>query len=478
MSVLPEHPDLDQARRQAKELLHAAQGGDARALAAARGCLGTVDACRGATGARARTRSAELGGVGARDRGAQRLDPGATSCGFCASASTCRSARPPGCCMRTRRWPSPGFPAAVVLGDAARVEAELRRDPGAATRVDPGSGWTALHLACASRFHLDPARAPGLAEVARLLLDAGADDRRARARAALLAAARMCRHERQLESSTTSRSSGCCWTAARRCGQRRWSRRCTPPTARGAWNCSKAAAGAARSCSPRHWSRRSPMGRTGRGERPAGRRGRPGRARAGRPLRAPTRTERRRRGRPSSCSEAAATIRSTGCSRRSSWATATARAAWSTPIPGSWTGSDAGDLAALVAAAERGNVSAVELMLETRIPDRRSPRRTTTTERPHCTPPRGPAAPRPSRCCSTTAADLSARDTRWHSQPLDWALVGSGEAPDSAPAPDWVATVTLLLDAGASLDEITLDPDEPKPPSAAVLELLRSRGSG
>jgi hypothetical protein len=69
----------------------------------------------------------------------------------------------------------PGFPAAVVLGDAPRVQAELRRDPGAGIRVDPGSGWSALHLACASRFHLDPARAPGLAEVTRLLLDAGAE---------------------------------------------------------------------------------------------------------------------------------------------------------------------------------------------------------------------------------------------------------------------------------------------------------------
>jgi hypothetical protein len=68
-----------------------------------------------------------------------------------------------------------GFPAAVVLGDAARVEAELRRDSGAAMRVDPGSGWTALHLACASRFHLDPGRAPGLVKVASLLLDRGAD---------------------------------------------------------------------------------------------------------------------------------------------------------------------------------------------------------------------------------------------------------------------------------------------------------------
>ena len=38
------------------------------------------------------------------------------------------------------------------------------------------TGWTALHAACASRWHrLDPARAAGLTEVARLLLDAGAD---------------------------------------------------------------------------------------------------------------------------------------------------------------------------------------------------------------------------------------------------------------------------------------------------------------
>jgi len=73
-------------------------------------------------------------------------------------------------------------------------------------------------------------------------------------------------------------------------------------------------------------------------------------------------------------------------------------------------------------------------------------------------------------------SDLTARDTRWHSQPLEWALVGSGEAPDGAPAPDWVATVRLLLDAGAATNGITLDPGEPKAPSASVLELLRSRG--
>lgn len=40
-----------------------------------------------------------------------------------------------------------GFPAAVVLGDAGRVQTELNRDPGAAARVDLGTGWSALHLA-------------------------------------------------------------------------------------------------------------------------------------------------------------------------------------------------------------------------------------------------------------------------------------------------------------------------------------------
>src|SRR6185437_9957267 len=63
------------------------------------------------------------------------------------------------------------FRTAVALGDAARVSAALAGDPELAVRT----GWTALHLACASRWHqLDPARAGGLTEVARLLLDAGA----------------------------------------------------------------------------------------------------------------------------------------------------------------------------------------------------------------------------------------------------------------------------------------------------------------
>ena len=56
-----------------------------------------------------------------------------------------------------------GFATAVVLGDVTRVREAITRDPAVATRPDARTGWTALHVACASRWHrLDPARAPGL----------------------------------------------------------------------------------------------------------------------------------------------------------------------------------------------------------------------------------------------------------------------------------------------------------------------------
>lgn len=70
-------------------------------------------------------------------------------------------------------------------------------------------------------------------------------------------------------------------------------------------------------------------------------------------------------------------------------------------------------------------------------------------------------------------ADIDARDTRWNHTPLSWAIVGSGERPHSSPDPDWMATVRALIDAGASLSEVTLAPDDPKPPSEEVAKLLR-----
>jgi ankyrin repeat protein len=135
-----------------------------------------------------------------------------------------------------------------------------------------------------------------------------------------------------------------------------------------------------------------------------------------------------------------------------------------------------GDLAALINAAEHGNRESVGLMLELGFP---------VETRREGTDDDGATALHAASWAGAAdvvtlllehGADVTARDTRWQGQPLGWAIVGSGEAPDSAPAPDWVRTVALLLDAGASIDEVTLDPEDPNQPSSAVLDLLRSRG--
>ena len=60
---------------------------------------------------------------------------------------------------------------------------------------------------------------------------------------------------------------------------------------------------------------------------------------------------------------------------------------------------------------------------------------------------------------------------RWSGR--SWAAAyGLGHDPD----PDWPATVSILLDAGASTDGIVLSPDDQKPPSPEVAALLRARG--
>jgi ankyrin repeat protein len=65
--------------------------------------------------------------------------------------------------------------AAVVLGDAAQVGERLAVDPAAAVAIDEVRGWSPLLYVCYSRWHrIDPSRATGMAEVVRLLLDAGA----------------------------------------------------------------------------------------------------------------------------------------------------------------------------------------------------------------------------------------------------------------------------------------------------------------
>jgi hypothetical protein len=235
MSVLPEHPDVDQARRRAKELLRGAQAGDARSLAR----LAAVSAPLTLAGAQL-TLAREFGQPSwpalVREIEARNVSIPENVVRFLRSSLNLQIGAAARMLHEDPALADSGFPAAVVLGDADRVQAELRRDPAAATRVDLVSGWTALHLACASRFHLDPTRARGLAEVTRLLLDAGADlEERAPAGGAGGRSSAPSRVPTQ--AATTSRSSACCSTAERRCVLRPCSRRCMPPEGHGALSC-------------------------------------------------------------------------------------------------------------------------------------------------------------------------------------------------------------------------------------------------
>ena len=68
--------------------------------------------------------------------------------------------------------------AATVLGDAEAVRERLAVDPAAAVAIDDERGWPPLLYACYSQWHhIDASRAAGLADVVRLLLDAGASPR-------------------------------------------------------------------------------------------------------------------------------------------------------------------------------------------------------------------------------------------------------------------------------------------------------------
>ena len=475
MSLLPGHPDLDQARRQAKELLQAAKSGEPAALER----LAAV--------------SAPLTLAGAQLALAREL--GQSSWAALVREIEARNASIPENVLRFLRFsvnmqigaamrmlhedPSlaeSGFPAAVVLGDFDRVEAELLRDPGAATRVDPGSGWSALHLACASRFHLDPTRAVGLAKVARLLLYAGAD-------IDVESAGRRC--WRPLECAVTSANSSAnnepiirlllergapvrseTLVASLYAADGPWCLRLLTTFAAGNPELFtdalvEAVAGADLDAIAILLAAGADPDAPGADGRSARRR--------------------------SLTAGVAATVELLGGGggdpvERLLEAIVSgdgdAARRLTAAEPGLIERLDPSDRATLIEAAEHGNVAAVALMLELGFPI------DTQREGPDDDGATALHAASWAGSAETVAllldrgADLDACDSRWGSRPLEWALVGSGEAPTSAPAPDWAATVSLLLDAGASLDGITFNPDEPKQPSAAVLELLRTRGLG
>ena len=193
-SLLPARPDLDQLRRRAKELRDAVRRGDAPALArfAAHHPSAWPDAVSLAAAQFVIAR--ELGfsswpalkaAVDA-DAGARRRELAFLAASIEAGAGRASEilSADPGIAERSVR-------AAAVLGDVGAVRDALDRDPAAAVEIDDDRGWPPLLYACYSHWHrFDPRREAGLVEVVRLLLAAGAsantnDGSRARLRSAL-----------------------------------------------------------------------------------------------------------------------------------------------------------------------------------------------------------------------------------------------------------------------------------------------------
>jgi ankyrin repeat protein len=366
-----------------------------------------------------------------------------------------------------------GFPAAVVLGDAARVRVELQRDPALATRGDIGGGWTALHLACASRFHLDPSRAPGLAEVVRLLLDAGADiDRETGG----------LRCWRPLECAVTSANSSSNnepiirLLLDRGAPVRSETVVASLYAAGGTWCLELLTEHAAgppglytdalvEAVRQGHSDAVATLLAAGADPVAAGPDGRSACRQAMTMGIAPTDLLRPSRGEPADrLLEAIAN--GDGEAARS----------LTRAVPGLVNRLAPADHEALVEAAERGKVSSVRLMLELGFPIDAHREITDSDGATALHAAAWAGSAETVALLLAHGADLHARDSRWQSEPLEWALVGSGEAPEHAPSPDWEATVALLLGAGATLDGIVLNQNEPKQPSAAVLDLLRSYG--
>jgi hypothetical protein len=178
MADLPARPSLDHLRREARDLLRAAQSGDTAAADRIRAvsATSTTQTLAGAQLALAREYGFASWARLKAEVQARTTDLARQADAFCEASIRDWTGRAVRMLAATPELASYNFATAVILGDADRVRAEISRDPGLATRVDARTGWTALHAACASNWHrLDPARADGLLAVVRIILDAGAD---------------------------------------------------------------------------------------------------------------------------------------------------------------------------------------------------------------------------------------------------------------------------------------------------------------
>jgi ankyrin repeat protein len=176
---LPDRVDLDQLRRQAKELRNAARAGEPAAIARIAQHARSIEVPEGVSLAVAQLVIAREFGfaswpklktvtesrAGLTDRAASFLT--ASVDGYTGRARRLLEADPT--LGRFDIW------TAAVVGDTAWVTRLLEADPAAAIAMDRNRGWSPLLYVCYSHWHrIEPARTQELVTVARRLLDAGA----------------------------------------------------------------------------------------------------------------------------------------------------------------------------------------------------------------------------------------------------------------------------------------------------------------
>lgn len=514
MPALPAHPSLEHLRHEAKQLLRAARSGDPQAEHRLRAVGGEL------TLASAQLAVSRAYGFSSWPRlkaevEARALGLAAKSRAFCAASIGDGTGRAVRMLSETPELAEAGFATALVLGDVKRVRGELGRDPDLASRADPESGWTPLHLVCASRWHwLQPRRRDGLVAVARLLLDSGAD---------LNARSPRTRGRDPLSCAAATASQG----------------EANEPLI--ALLLERGAVPDAEDLYLVGFSRNAPQvlrlmlehvtdiaDTAGKAFAAAIFKGDTEGVRALVHAGADPRRFRDDDGRPGSALHSAIAARcpaelvelllvsgadpnavdqdgfsiyraATAAGRADLVALLRAHGARDDTIPldrlrSACINADQAaarrELAAdpglldsptqalgppALSAAEVGNVDAVELVLSLGFPiDARVGEDGGSLL--HVAAYAGSADV--VAVLAARGADLDAHDTHWDDDPLGWAWVGSGERPTTNPDPDWLRTVQILLDAGASTDGISFSADDPKPPSREVADLLREYMSG
>lgn len=184
---LPDSPDLDQLRRQAKELLRAARAADPTALTRFR-VLPSLKQASDDDLARTSLALHDAQSVIAREHGFASwnalhdrveeltLDFDTAVRELIEAATDGRTSRAERMLVLHPRIAGASLHAALVSGDAATVESHLARQPALATAPGGPRGWEPIHYVChTSLGRSSVASADGLVTIARRLLELGAD---------------------------------------------------------------------------------------------------------------------------------------------------------------------------------------------------------------------------------------------------------------------------------------------------------------